>query len=227
MKKNIPHHLGVIIDGNRRWARKRGLPTLQGHKKGLERLKSLVRWAKERGVKILTVYIFSTENWDRSEKEVNYLMNLFRKVFEDSSQLAEDESVRVKIVGEEEMAPKDIRKKIKKIKKETKDNKEMTVNLAFSYGGRKEIVHAVKKIVKKGIKLENIDEKLISNNLYIPDNLDFIIRTGMEKRISNFLVWQLAYAEFYFLDKYWPAFTEKDLDEALEDYSNRQRRFGK
>lgn len=227
-KKKELKHLGVIIDGNRRWAKERNLPTLEGHKKGLEKLKNLIGWVNDKGtIDILTIYVFSTENWNRSEDEVSYLMDLFRKVFKDSSQVGDNEKVRIKIAGEREMMPKDILEIIEKVEEETKDNKGMVVNFAFSYGGRKEIVHAVKEIVKKGVKVEDIDEELISQNLYIPQDLDLIIRTGYEERISNFLIWQLAYSEFYFLDKYWPAFSEEDLNEAIQDFEDRQRRFGK
>jgi undecaprenyl diphosphate synthase len=225
MNKSIPKHLGVIIDGNRRWARERDLPTFEGHKKGLEKLKSLIKWTKARGVKILTVYIFSTENWNRSKEEVNYLMNLFRKVFKNNFTLAEEENIKVKVIGERKGVPEDIREIINEIESETEKNNEMQVNFAFSYGGRKEILHSVKEIVKQGKNPDDITEKDITENLYIPNGLDLVIRTS-EKRVSNFLIWQLAYAEFYFLYKYWPAFTEKDLDDAFLDYKKRQRRYG-
>ena len=227
MEKSIPNHLGVIIDGNRRWAKERGLSTLEGHKKGLDALKSLIGWVKGRGIKILTVYVFSIENWNRSKKEVSYLMNLFRGVFKNDQKLAGTEDVRIRMAGERDMIPEDILKIIKKVEEDTKDNKAMTVNFAFSYGGRKEIIHSIKKIVSKKIPENEITEKTVSDNLYVTEDVDLIIRTGKEKRLSGFLTWQSFYSEFYFLEKYWPDFNEDDLDSVLLDYSNRQRRFGK
>ena len=227
MEKNVPHHLGVIIDGNRRWAREKGLPTLEGHKKGLDILKSLIGWAKKRGIKILTIYSFSIDNWNRSKTEVSYLMNLFRKTFEDSQKIAEMENVKIKVVGEKEMIPQDILEIIKKVEDDSKENKDMVVNIAFSYGGRKEIINSIKEIINKKIPVNQITEKIVSDNLYIPENADLIIRTSNEKRLSGFLTWQSSYSEFYFLEKHWPDFSEEDLDNILLDYSNRQRRFGK
>ncbi len=227
MEKNVPHHLGVIIDGNRRWANEKGLHTLIGHKKGLDVLKSLIGWAKEKGIKILTVYVFSIENWNRSKEEVSYLMNLFKKVFKDSPTIPEMKNVRVKIVGEKEMISQDILEIIEKIEYNTKANKEMVVNFAFSYGGRKEIIHSIKKIINQKIPSDQVAEKIVSDNLYIAENIDLIIRTGKEKRLSGFLTWQSSYSELCFLEKYWPDFNENDLDDILLDYSNRQRRFGK
>ncbi len=223
-KEKRINHLGVIIDGNRRWAKERKLPTFKGHKKGAERVKDLIKWAVKKKVKILTVYVFSTENWKRSEKEVGYLMELCRKTFEDSLKFAKENFLKVRVAGERDMIPKDIKKMIDRVEKETENNNKMIVNFAFSYGGRKEIIQAVNKIIEKGV--DSVNEKILAENLYIPEDLDLIIRTGREKRVSNFLIWQLAYSEFYFLDKYWPAFTENDLDEAFNDYYNRQRRFG-
>ncbi len=225
MNKNIPRHLGVIIDGNRRWARKRNLPTFEGHKKGLNNLKSLIQWSKEKGIKILTMYIFSTENWNRSKKEVDYLMKLFKKVFKKGPEIAKGD-IKINIAGERDMVPEEIIKIIQEVEEETKNNKEMIVNFAFSYGGRAEIINAVKKIVKKDIEPEEVTEDLIKNNLYIPQDLDLLIRTS-EERVSNFLIWQLAYAEFYFLDKLWPAFSKKDFEEAIKEYQNRKRRYGR
>ena len=227
MDKNIPNHLGVIIDGNRRWAKEKGLSTLEGHKKGLDILKSLIRWSKDKGVKILTIYIFSIENWERSKEEVSYLMGLFKKVFNENQIMAETKNIRIKIAGEREMIPEDILNIIKKIESDTIDNKGMVVNFAFSYGGRKEIIHSVKEVIKKNLTGDEITEKVISDNLYITENVDLIIRTGKEKRLSGFLTWQSFFSEFYFLEKYWPDFTENDLDSILLNYSHRQRRLGR
>ena len=226
MGKNIPFHLGVIIDGNRRWAKEKGLPSLEGHKKGLDVLKSLIGWTKEKGIKILTVYVFSTENWNRSKQEVSYLMNLFKKVFKDSQKIAEMKNVRVRIVGEREMVSQDILEIIEKVEGDTKNNTGMVANFAFSYGGRKEVINSIKRIIGKKISGNQITEKIVSDNLYITEDVDLIIRTGKEKRLSGFLTWQSSYSELCFLDKLWPDFNESDLDDVLLDYSNRQRRFG-
>jgi len=217
MDKNIPSHLGVIIDGNRRWAKENGLPSLEG----------LIGWARKKGIKILTVYVFSTENWNRSKQEVSYLMNLFKEVFKDSQKIAEMKNVKVKIVGEREMVSQDILEIIKRVEDDTKNNTAMVVNFAFSYSGRKEVINSIKKIIDKKIPADQVTEKIVSDNLYIAEDVDLIIRTGKEKRLSGFLTWQSSYSEFCFLDKYWPDFNEDDLDDVLLDYSNRQRRFGK
>jgi len=222
-----PHHLGVIIDGNRRWAREKGLPTLEGHRKGLEALKSLIKQVKSKGIKILTIYVFSTDNWNRSKEEVSYLMNLFKEVFKSGREMAQEDNIKMRIVGESNLAPKPIIEIIKRINNETTNNDGMIVNFAFSYNGRKEIIHGIKEIINKGIPIEEIDEKVVSENLYVKDDIDLIIRTGKEKRLSGFLTWQSIYSEFYFLDKYWPDFNEDDLDKILNNYANRQRRFGK
>ena len=227
MEKNIPNHLGVIIDGNRRWAQEKGLPTLEGHRNGINLLEFLIDWCKERKIKILTIYIFSTENWNRSEKEVSYLMGLFKEVFRKNRSITEGKNVRIKIAGERDIIPRDILEIIQKLENDTIDNTGMVVNLAFSYGGRKEVVHSVKEIIRKKIPENKITENLVSENLYIPEDVDLIIRTGKEKRLSGFLTWQSFYSEFYFLEKFWPDFNKDDLDKILLDYSNRQRRLGK
>ncbi len=224
--KKIPHHLGIILDGNRRWARERGLPTLEGHKKGLEKLKKVVEWCDEKGIKILTVFVFSTENWKRSKKEIDYLMKLAKKAMSYDLREISKRGYKIRVIGERKRLPKFLQTAIEKVEKETKNNKKMIINFALSYGGRGEIVEAVKRIIKKKIPPEKVTEDLISKNLWASD-LDMIIRTGKEQRISNFLIWQAAYSELFFLKKYWPAFTKKDLERALLDYSKRQRRFGR
>jgi undecaprenyl diphosphate synthase len=222
----IPNHIGVILDGNRRWAEENGLPATRGHLEGVKRAKELVSFAKENGIKNLTLFVFSTENWKRSEKEVNFLMKLIEVFFKEEitkNDLLKD--VRVLIVGERERLSERIRKVVETIEEKTKDNKLMTLNIALSYGGRGEIVSAIKNIIKKNIPVDDINEQVMRENLSIPD-LDFIIRTGKEQRISNFFLWQAAYAELYFPNKYWPEFTNKDLLEALNEYDRRKRRFG-
>jgi len=223
----LPHHLGIILDGNRRWAEERDLPAFKGHQKGLETAKKIIKYCKEKGIKILTLFIFSTENWERRQEEVNYLMKLAQKAISNHlKHLGKKNQIRVRVIGQKERMPKLLQREITKIEKLTEGNREMTVNLALSYGGRAEIIEVVKKIIEKKIPSEKITEETIKENLCTSD-VDLIIRTGKEQRISNFLIWQAAYSEFYFCPKYWPEFTEKDLDEALKEYAQRQRRFGK
>jgi len=221
----VPKHLGIILDGNRRWARENNLPDFKGHNKGLEKAMKVVEWAGKKGVKILTLFVFSTENWKRSEKEVNHIMSLGEKTLRERLEEFVKEGIKVKILGKKNKLSESLKEAIKKAEKATKTNTKMTLNIALSYGGRAEIVEAFKKIMKKGVDPEEIDEDLIADNLWTSD-LDLIIRTGKERRLSNFFIWQAAYSELCFLDKYWPEFSEEDLDRAIEDYSNRPRRFG-
>jgi len=227
----IPQHIVLFPDGNRRWAREKGLPTLKGHWEGYKNLLKFSRWCKKRGVKVLTAFGFSTENWKRTKEEVDYLMMLVEKCLSSKKHVRDfqKDKVRVKIIGQKERLPKSLRKVIARIEKLTKKNKNLHLNLAVSYGGKWDILQAVQKIVRKKTPALKITEDLISENLStagLPDP-DLIIRAGGEKRLSNFLLWQAAYSEIYFVKKYWPAFTEKDLDLALEEYARRQRRFGK
>lgn len=224
-KKSLKH-LGIILDGNRRWAKEKGLSTFEGHRIGLRKVKDVTEWCLEKGIKTLTVFIFSTENWKRSKVEVNYLMKLAYKATTVDLKGFAKKGVKVNIIGERQRLPEFVKKGIREIERATNKNKKMTLNLALSYGGRGEIVQAIKNIVKKKISAKKITESLISENLWTSD-LDMIIRTGKEKRISNFLIWQAAYAELYFLEKYWPAFNKRDLNKALAVYDKRKRRFGK
>lgn len=227
--KKAPYHLGIIIDGNRRWAQKRGLPSFEGHRRGLEKVKEIGKWCKKRGVKILTLFAFSTENWDRSKTEVNYLMKLLGQALAKKNiKEIDKEGIKIQVIGQRGKLPSQLQETIKKAEEITQNNKEGILNIALSYGGRAEIVEAVKKIVKKN-PLSEITEDLISRNLWTAGEPypDLIIRTAGEQRLSNFLLWQAAYSELYFSEKYWPEFTEKDLDEALRNYAQRQRRFGK
>jgi len=228
--ENVPEHLGIIMDGNRRWAKKKGLPTLEGHRRGAEKLKEVVRWCKKRGIKVLTVYAFSTENWNRLPEEINFLMWLLNKFLDKQIPELRKEKVKLKIIGQREKLPKFLQKNIEKAESLTSGFNDFILVLAISYGGKDEIVRAIKKaILGKKIKPAEITEEKIEICLDTADlpNLDLIIRTGGEQRISNFLIWQSAYAEFYFSSKYWPDFTEKDLDQALADFARRERRFGK
>ena len=223
----IPHHLGIILDGNRRWAKEKGLPVLEGHRRGGEVVKKIIKLCKNKGIKILTLFIFSNENWKRSEREVSYLMDLLKKALNKKYiQEIRKEGIRVRIIGQRDKLSLSLQKKIKEIEDLTKNNQKMTLNFALSYGGRAEIVEAVKNIIKNKISPDKITEDTIKENLWTSD-VDLIIRTGKEQRISNFLIWQVAYSELYFSPKYWPDFTEKDLNEAISDYAQRQRRFGK
>ena len=228
--KTIPYHVGIIMDGNRRWARDKGLPTLEGHRRGYNKVKKVGKWCKQRGVKVLTLWAFSTENWKRSKEEVDFLMNLLSFALSDGevNELDKD-GIRLQVIGQKERLSEKLQGLIKKAEERTKDNKEGILNLAISYGGRVDVLEAVKKMIEKGISPQEISEEMIDQNLWtagLPD-CDLIIRTSGELRTSGFLIWQAAYAELYFCKNHWPEFSEKDLDEALADYARRQRRFGK
>jgi len=218
------------MDGNRRWAKKNNLPTLEGHRRGYDKIKKVGKWCKEKGVKILTVWGFSTENWLRSKKEVEYLMRIFKLALS-KKEIAwiNKENIRLRIIGQKERFSKDIQKLMAEAERETKNNTGGILNLALSYGGRAELLEAVKKIAKDNIPAANITEKLISDNLWTAGQKDpdLIIRTSGERRTSGFLLWQSVYSELYFCKKFWPDFEEKDLDEAFLDYASRERRFGK
>jgi undecaprenyl diphosphate synthase len=222
----IPRHLGIIMDGNRRWARQKGLSLLEGHRQGAEVLKKIAIAAKGKGIKILTLFCFSTENWQRPKNEVDYLMDLVHKYFLSGIEKLKEENIKIKIIGQKDKLPEKIAADIARTEKETENYDGMTLNLALSYGGRAEIVDAVKNIIKSGIDPEKITEETIKENLWTSD-VDLVIRTGGEQRLSGFLLWQSAYSEFLFVNKFWPDFSETDLDAALADYANRQRRFGK
>ncbi len=230
MSKKIPFHLGIIIDGNRRWAKKRGLPSFEGHRRGLDRVNKIGEWCRKRGVKILTLYTFSTENWNRSKKEISFLMKLLSEALNRKNvKELHQRKIKLQVIGQKERLPRSLQQRIKEAEGLTQNNKEGILNLAISYGGRPEIVQAVKNIIKKKVPASKITEDLINRNLWTADlpEPDLIIRTGGAQRLSNFLTWQSIYSELYFTKKYWPEFTEKDLDEALLDYSRRQRRFGR
>lgn len=224
-----PNHLAIIIDGNRRWAKKRGLSSFQGHKKGLDNVEKITDHCFKKGIKILTLYVFSTENWNRSEKEINYLMKLFiDSLTKKNIKKFNDKGIKFQTIGQKEKLPKLLQDRIKETEKATQNNKKSILNLAVSYSGRLEIIQAIKKIIKKKIPINKINEEIINQNLWtfgLPCP-DFIIRTGGELRLSNFLTWQSTYSEFYFTKKYWPEFSEKDFDKALKDYGKRERRFG-
>lgn len=230
--ENMPKHIAIIMDGNRRWAREKGLDPKQGHREGAKTLEKIVRYANKIGLEYITVYAFSTENWKRSEDEVGALMILLQKYLDDYSKRADTENIKVKVLGDITRLSEGMQKSIKKCMERTKNNTGITFNIALNYGGRDEIVAAVKEIAQKvkqnEIEIKDITEELISSNLYTkgqPDP-DLLIRTSGELRLSNFLPWQLVYTEFLFVDKYWPDFSETDLDEAISVYQKRNRKFG-
>ena len=230
--ENLPKHIAIIMDGNRRWAKERGKPAGFGHKEGAKTLEKVVRYANKKGIKYITVYAFSTENWKRTEEEVSTLMNLFQSYLDDYSKRADSENIKVKIIGSKENLSNKMKESIEKCMERTRDNTGITFNIALNYGGRDEIVKAVQNIaqeVKNGkLNPEEISEETISNNLYTknqPDP-DLVIRTSGEIRLSNFLPWQVVYSEFLFINKNWPDFTEQDLDEAITEYQKRTRKFG-
>ena len=231
-KENMPKHIAIIMDGNRRWARERGLDSKLGHKEGAKTLEKIVRYANKIGLGYITVYAFSTENWKRAEDEVGALMSLLQNYLDDYSKRADTENIKIKVLGDISVLSEKMQKSINNCMERTKDNTGVTFNIALNYGGRDEILKAVKKIaqdVKEDkIKINEITEETISNSLYTkgqPDP-DLLIRTSGELRTSNFLPWQIVYSEFVFVEKNWPDFEEKDLDEAIEIYQKRNRKFG-
>lgn len=231
-EQNLPKHIAIIMDGNRRWAKNNGLSTKEGHKAGSKNLENIARFCNKIGIKYLTVYAFSTENWKRSKAEVSALMFILKANLDAMLRRMDTENIKIRVIGEKENIPEDIRPKIDKLVEKTKNNTGLTLNIAFNYGGRAELVHATKMIaekVKNGeLSLEDINENTISENIYTagqPDP-DLMIRTSRELRTSNFLPWQLTYTEFYFPNKHWPEFSEEDLLEAIKIYQGRNRRFG-
>lgn len=231
-KENMPKHIGIIMDGNRRWAKAQGKPVSFGHKEGAKTLEKIVRYANKIGLEHITVYAFSTENWKRAEEEVNTLMLLLQNYLDDYSKRADSENIKVKILGDITVLSKGMQKSIINCMERTKNNTGVIFNIALNYGGRDEIVKAIKTIaedVKTGkLKVSDINEEVVSNNLYTkgqPDP-DLIIRTSGELRLSGFLTWQSIYSELLFIDKNWPEFTEEDLDNAILEYQKRTRKFG-
>lgn len=230
MEKNIPNHIGLIIDGNRRWAKEKGLSGLEGHLKGSQKLTELAQYIWDMGVKILTVYAFSTENWNRSEEEVNYLMKMMGDYLLDKNiETYHKKGIKILVIGQKERLEKGLQDKIAKTEEKTKNNKNGVLVLAISYGGRAEIIEAIKKIAREKVAEEEINEKMFDDFLWTKGlpHPELIIRSGGEQRLSNFLTWQSAYSELYFSPKFWPDFTCKDIDEAIADYSKRQKRFGR
>ena len=225
--RNIPGHIAIIMDGNGRWAKRRGMPRSFGHTAGAKKFKEIARYCNKIGVKYLTVYAFSTENWKRPKEEIDGIMNLLRDYLKDSTNF-KGENIKLRFIGDRTALPEDIRLLMEDSEKQSQDATGMTACLALNYGGRDEIVKAVKRILEDGTAPDSISEEFISSYLYTADypDPDLIIRPSGEYRLSNFLIWQSAYSEFYFDDILWPDFTTKDLDRAIDHFNRRNRRFG-
>ncbi len=225
--RKLPEHIAIIMDGNGRWAKKRKLPRSAGHAAGSKKFKEIARYCNKIGIKYLTVYAFSTENWRRPKEEVDAIMNLFRDYLKDSANF-KSENIMLKFIGDRNGMPGDINELMNQAEFDSKDATGLKVYMAINYGGRDEIVHAVRDIVREGIEPDKITEQTVSDRIYTKDYPDpeLIIRPSGEYRLSNFLIWQSAYSEFWFSNVLWPDFTPADLERAIDDYNNRNRRFG-
>lgn len=227
--ERVPKHIAIIMDGNGRWAKARGLPRAEGHRQGTENLRRIIRACVEFGVEILTIYAFSTENWRRPPLEVRLLMTILETVIDRELRELNDNGVQIRHIGRLDQIAPALQKKIKYACDFTKNNHRLILNVAFNYGGRDEIVQAVRRIVSEGIPADQITEELLNSHMYTGDlpDPDLIIRTSGELRVSNFLIWQGAYAEYYVTPIYWPDFDKEELHKALGEYNHRKRRFGK
>lgn len=223
-----PIHLGIILDGNRRWAKSRGLKSIEGHKQGYENLKEIVEAAFKQGVRYVSAYVFSTENWKRSDEEVSYLMNLILWVAKNEINELNKRKMKILFVGEDDRLPATVLKAMRNAEEKTKDNTKGVLLICLNYGGQQEIASAVNDYLLQHPGATNITPKDIENHLYYPEipPIDLIIRTSGEQRLSNFMLWRAAYSEFFFSNKHWPDFTPEDLGQALEVYAGRNRRFG-
>lgn len=225
---SVPSHVAIIMDGNGRWAANRYMPRLAGHRAGTNNISKVVEAFALRGIKYLTIYAFSTENWNRPNAEVSGLMSILEDVIEKQTNVLHDKGIRIKHIGRIDRISESLTKAIKNAEDVTSNNQVLTLNVAFDYGGRSEIINAIRKLILDDISYEQVDEEQVERYLYtsgIPDP-DLIIRTAGELRLSNFLLWQSAYSEYYCTDTLWPDFDEAEIDKALEAYSNRQRKFG-
>jgi undecaprenyl diphosphate synthase len=223
-----PSHVAIIMDGNRRWAAARGLPSIAGHVQGVEAIRPIVKLAPDRGIEVLSLYVFSQENWRRTDEEVAGLFGLIDGAVRQYTDELVDEGVRVRVIGRLHEAPVDVQRSIRAAEEKTRGGERMALNIAFNYSGRIEIVDAARALIAAGVAAQDVDEERVSEHLYTagqPDP-DLIIRTGGEQRTSNFLLWQGAYAELVFSDALWPDFQEADLDAALAEFARRQRRYG-
>ena len=229
----IPKHIAIIMDGNRRFAKKNKLLLLKGHEAGADKLEEVLEWCKEFGINELTLYTFSVQNFNRAKEEVNYLFALFERYFKrmvNDKRIYKDK-VKINFIGRIDLFPIKIQQMVEELKEKTKMHDKFKINFAFGYGGREEIVDAVKKIAEKvkfsGIDIKEINEELVQQNLYLQSEPDLVIRTSGEHRTSNFLIWQANYSEWFFIDKLWPEFSKKDFTSVLTEFSARERRYGK
>lgn len=233
MENSDIKHIAIIMDGNRRWAKSHNLDTKLGHKKGAEVLETISRYCNKIGLEYLTVYAFSTENWKRTKEEVGAIMLILQMYLDRFLKTADLDNIKLRILGDIDGVPEELRKKMIQMEEKTKDNTGLNLNIAFNYGGRAEIVRATQRIAQDVLdgkmEIKDINEDTISNNLYTcgQSDPDLVIRTSGELRMSNFLPWQITYSEFLFLDKYWPDFTSEDINNAINEYNNRHRRIGK
>ena len=229
MENNNPQHVAIILDGNRRFAKRLMQEPWKGHEYGFKKVETILDHAREIGLKEATLYCLSVENIKkRPKEELEFLYKIFRKMFKDlDKDKIEKYKIRINFIGKLELLPKDLKEQCENLKEETKNNQGFIVNYAVAYGGRQEIIDAIKKIIKDKIKPEEISDEIIKNNLYLQNEPDLIIRTGGETRTSNFLPWQSSYSEWFFLNKMWPEFETKDLDQCIEDFKKRKRNFGK
>lgn len=228
LPQKVPAHIAIIMDGNGRWALSRGLPRLAGHRAGTENLRRIIEACIEFGIKYLTIYAFSTENWGRPTEEVQGLLRIFESVIDRELQELHDEGVQIRHIGRLDRLRPSFRKKVLNAIEYTRNNSRLVLNVAFNYGGRDEIVHAIQAMIRDGVKPEAVSDELVSQYLFtagVPDP-DLIIRTSGELRGSNFLIWQGAYSEWYFPPTYWPDFDKEELRKALQEYARRERRFG-
>jgi undecaprenyl diphosphate synthase len=224
----IPQHIAIIMDGNGRWAKQRGLPRLAGHRAGTDNLRRIIEACVEFGVKYLTIYAFSTENWGRPEDEVSGLMSIFDEVFERELTELHRQGAQLRHIGRLDGVRESLREKVRKGMELTKNNKRLVLNVAFNYGGRDEVVQAIRAILRDGVKPDDVTEELVSHYLYTSDSPDpdLVIRTSGEQRISNFLIWQAAYAEWVFPETLWPDFGREELLAAIQEFGRRERRYG-
>lgn len=227
--ERIPKSIGIIMDGNRRWAKERGESSVEGHRAGYEKLKEVSRWAKEAGITQMYVYAFSTENWKRAEEEKSFLFGLIRQMIQTDVEELKNENVRLRFCGQVQRFPEDIQRSVADAEAQTADNDGLTLAVLFSYGGRAEIVYAVNDILAEvGGQLSTVTEEMFADHLWtagMPDP-DLVIRAGGEVRLSNFLPWQTTYSELFFTPTYWPAFTREEFDDIIEQYKTRERRMG-
>lgn len=229
----MPKHIAIIMDGNRRYAKKNKLLLLEGHRKGAEKLKEVLAWCKEYNIKELTLYTFSIQNFSRTKDEVDYLMNLFREYFDAffKDKIFDEDKIKVNIIGRKQLFPSDIQEKMNQVEEKTKNYSQHILNFAMGYGSREELVDAfqalAKKVENKTLSSEQITEETINPALYLSHAPDILIRTGGEKRLSNFLLWQCSYTELFFIDSFWPEFSKQEFTSIIKKFTERERRFGK